>query len=504
MKTQLRFSVLASFFLLSLGFTLAPACAQTTRFVSTTGTNTNPASATSWATSTTNLQGAINASAANDQVWVAGGIYKPTSTTDRTASFAMKNGVAIYGGFVGPTPSNPTGETALSQRPSINPVSGQPSSSTLSGDLMGNDTPGFGNRSDNSYRVINNSSVNAGTPDRTSVLDGFVITGGNALQYGGAIYNDNSSPIIRNCSVLGNQGLYLGVVINSGGSPAFINCSLQNNQCFYESGAIYNSGSNAVLTNCSLTNNYGEYTGAIYNIASSPVLTNCSLLSNTATSSRGGAIYNNTSSHPVLINSILWDNGGENTFYNLDRDGVNTITIRYSLFDNTVTGYISDPTNLTTTTSPFVSSSSVVLAPGSLAIDAGLNSAPGLVGITTDLVGNPRIMGCRVDMGAVEFVNTTDGLPTVFITLPNGSTVSVAGNLPTLTLPPNGPLVLQASGGSTYERVIILERLNGYEIRQVDQNTTGIFPISRPGLFTLTVTGSNGCSRTVQGVVQGQ
>jgi predicted outer membrane repeat protein len=92
--------------------------------------------------------------------------------------------------------------------------------------------------------------------------------------------------------------------------------------------------------------------------------------------------------------------------------------------------------------------------------------------------------------------------PTVVITLPNGSTVSVSGNLPTLTLPPNGPLVLQASGGASYERLLVLDRINGYEIRQVDQNTTGIFPITTPGLFTLTVTGANGCSRTVQGAVE--
>src|SRR5205085_6441581 len=73
------------------------------------------------------LQTAINqAPGCQAQVWVAGGTYKPTSTTDRTVSFAMKAGVAIYGGFAGT-------ETALSQRPPINPVAepgmvGQPSS----------------------------------------------------------------------------------------------------------------------------------------------------------------------------------------------------------------------------------------------------------------------------------------------------------------------------------------------------------------------------------------
>lgn len=52
---------------------------QTIRYVSATGTNANPASATSWVTSTTNLQGAINISSANDQVWVKAGTYNPPS-----------------------------------------------------------------------------------------------------------------------------------------------------------------------------------------------------------------------------------------------------------------------------------------------------------------------------------------------------------------------------------------------------------------------------------------
>lgn len=107
--------------LLSAG--LPPAAqAQTIRYVSTTGTNNTPATATTWAASTTNLQGAINASASGDQVWVAGGTYKPTGPPDRTCtdptiSFSMKNGVAIYGGFVGT-------ENSLSERPVIDPVAG--------------------------------------------------------------------------------------------------------------------------------------------------------------------------------------------------------------------------------------------------------------------------------------------------------------------------------------------------------------------------------------------
>lgn len=52
------------------------------------------------AASSGNLHAMINTSAANDKIWAAAGTYKP-DITDRTISFILKNGVAIYGGFVG-------------------------------------------------------------------------------------------------------------------------------------------------------------------------------------------------------------------------------------------------------------------------------------------------------------------------------------------------------------------------------------------------------------------
>ena len=85
--------------------------------INTTGTNTG----TSWANAFTSLQSALDVAVSGDQIWVVAGTYLPskdpfgnaTPTDTRDKTFYLKNGVSIYGGFVGT-------ETALNQRVSGN------------------------------------------------------------------------------------------------------------------------------------------------------------------------------------------------------------------------------------------------------------------------------------------------------------------------------------------------------------------------------------------------
>jgi hypothetical protein len=115
----------------------------------------------SWTDAYKDLQTALG-DANCTEIWAAAGTYKPTSGTDRTATFQLINGVALYGGFAGT-------ETARSQRnPAVNVT-------ILSGDLNGNDGPNFANYSDNSYHVIIGHYTDAST-----ILDGFTVRGGNA------------------------------------------------------------------------------------------------------------------------------------------------------------------------------------------------------------------------------------------------------------------------------------------------------------------------------------
>ena len=45
------------------------------------------------------LQAALSNAVDGDEIWVAAGTYKPTADSNREATFQLKSGVAIYGGF---------------------------------------------------------------------------------------------------------------------------------------------------------------------------------------------------------------------------------------------------------------------------------------------------------------------------------------------------------------------------------------------------------------------
>lgn len=419
---------------------------QSARYVSTTGTNINFATATSWATSTTDLQGAINSLAATGgTVYVAAGVYYPggPSNTDLSIYFSMANSVTIVGGYAG----------------SGSPGASIPGSSTLSGEI--GDPASM---DDNIYNIIFNPT--GLTP--SAVLDGFVITGGNAaFGPGGGAYNNGSGT---------------GNVCN----PSFRNCSFMGNRATYSGGAMFNYGqgggqSSPVLINCSFQNNSASQGGAISNYGdqgqSSPILINCSFQGNSA--SQGGAmysyVYGNGQSSPVLTNCVVFGNGAENTF---SLDNTPSFTATYCLFENTATGYITDPTNLTTATSPFASPSSVALAFCSPAINVGNNAAyTAANGPATDVVGNPRLVGSSIDMGAVEFQG-----------IPPGAVLSLQADESAC------PVRLLGQGVGTS---FVFTNSQGYVFSNVYRagGTHSVFAegIKQPGVYTLTATYNAEC-----------
>ncbi|GAB3419045.1 hypothetical protein GCM10027516_14100 [Niabella aquatica] len=214
---------------------------QTIRYIKADGTGDG----SSWNNASGDLQAMINASAANDQVWVARGTYYPSATNNRDAFFNIrKNNVRLYGGFSGT-------ETNVTQRN----VSANPT--ILSGDIG---TPG--NNNDNSYHimVIELDPENPQPIDNSTLVDGFTFSDGNASA--GSVYNNlyprytgsaifitcnfnsvNITPAIQNCTFINNNAFSSGAVSYEGiaapgNSCQFINCMFQNNYAGYSGAAI--------------------------------------------------------------------------------------------------------------------------------------------------------------------------------------------------------------------------------------------------------------------------
>ncbi|HUU82251.1 MAG TPA: sialidase family protein, partial [Phycisphaerae bacterium] len=264
---------------------------------------------TTWTDPYNDLQDALRVAgspgAAVTEIWVAAGTYYPDAGTgERDRSFVLKNGLALYGGFAG-------GESSISERdPAANPA-------VLNGDLAGDDTRALPTNEENSYHVV----VSSGT-DASAILDGFVITGGNADSAafphfnGGGILNDTGSPTINDCAIVANTAISGGGMHNDDGAPAVTNCLFGGNRSTGNGGGFYNTGGSAdpLLEQCSFTaNSAATDGGGVYNIGSGAdlALINCALVRNAA-GAHGGGVRSFYAGVTTLTNGILWanDDGG--------------------------------------------------------------------------------------------------------------------------------------------------------------------------------------------------
>jgi predicted outer membrane repeat protein len=246
----------------------------------------------SWADAC-DLQAALTTAVATNEIWVEAGTYKPTTTTNRTISFVLKNGVGIYGGFAGT-------ETALDQRD----WAGNPT--ILSGDIGVT-----GDNSENSYHVVYGTALSA-----TTILDGFTITAGNANSNsgnqnnsGGGLFNDtNSSPMLSNLTFSANSAGFGGGMFNfNHSSPTLNEVTFSENSAYIGGGIDSYFYSNPTLTNVTFSGNTATDGGGMYNENNcSPILTNVTFLSNSS-ASWGGGMYN-TNSNPTLTAVTFSDN----------------------------------------------------------------------------------------------------------------------------------------------------------------------------------------------------
>lgn len=282
------------------------------------------------------LQTALFNATDGDQIWVASGTYKPTTSSNREATFQLKNGVAIYGGF--PVDGGDWEERIWDVY-----------LTTLSGDI------GIqGINEDNSYTVVDGNEV-----DATSTLDGFIISGGFGGYGGGGIHNVNSSPTLRNIIIENNSARYGAGMYNYNNMPSLTNVTFLENSAEF-GGGMYNtinsipimtdvvflsnsaSGSGggmystdyskAILTNVDFIENTAGYSGgAMVNSRSSPTLLNVSFVNNSSISG-GGAVINSRSS-PTFKDVIFlgnMTNGKGGGIYNYNQSNPSLTNITFS------------------------------------------------------------------------------------------------------------------------------------------------------------------------------
>ena len=145
-----------------------------------------------------------------------------------------------------------------------------------------------------------------------TVLNGFVITGGNASS-GGGMHNLSSSPTVANCTFTGNSASLRGggMYNNSNSSPTVTNCTFSGNTSQVGGGMRNEDGSSPTVTNCTFSGNNATNGGGMdNNSSSSPNVTNCTFSGNSATGIGGGMAISFNSS-PTVTHCTFCDNSPE-------------------------------------------------------------------------------------------------------------------------------------------------------------------------------------------------
>ncbi len=147
-----------------------------------------------------------------------------------------------------------------------------------------------------------------------SIVDGFSIINGQATgaspdDRGGAIYCENSSPTIRNCSIKNNHSDAGGAIVCWYSSPIISDCRIINNTTLNTrlGGGIVCVGSAPLITGCTISANFAGNGAGVYCENSSPTLTNCVIGYNLA-QSYGGGICCNEESSPIITDCTVAKN----------------------------------------------------------------------------------------------------------------------------------------------------------------------------------------------------
>ena len=334
------------------------------RYVKPTATGTGDGS--SWDNASGDLQKMIDELADNNpqnqagEVWVAAGTYAPQaqliSGTAYSASFRMRDGISVYGGFAG---------TESSKQERTMKTDGMPwdytNETVLEGAYYDHANLQWNNNkwtltSDSRHVVWFAPMANEGAFGRVTILDGVTIQGGYAqggtglddfkTDRGAGVYMDGANAYLTNCIVKENYatgnggGVYLkggrvqtSLIYNNnadadGGAVYVDNTGLvhrsmlANNSAYNGAGAyLHNeieSGTDhpayLILTTCVISNNTTRGNGAVYCSKGGVLMQNTITNNNCVTAtdatdskaSQTGGIY--IDEYALVLNSVIWNN----------------------------------------------------------------------------------------------------------------------------------------------------------------------------------------------------
>jgi hypothetical protein len=415
----------------------------------------------SWEDAFDNLQDALAAASMGCEIHMAGGVYPPDRGLgvvpgDRGATFGLKDGVKILGGYAGVGMPDPDTRNPAIYR------------TILTGDLSGDDLPVAdpldwwieASRMDNSRHVV--TAIDAGPAtllDGLCIMDGYadgrfenastedsqgagmyvsgggprlqgcVFAGNWAVCNGGAVYVADSRPEFLHCTFCENAAGASpnicrgagGAIFSTGSSLTLAGCTLNGNSSTGSGGAVANSGGSLSAVNCCLHANHSSVSaGAIHlfngGLAS---LTNCTIAANRQSPYAGAIVCESSvgsgSSEMYLANCILWNDDRDVVSWGASAVTVACSNVRNGWFDGDnlrVEPRFVDPAGPDGL--PGTADDDLRLRGDSLCVDAGnSNLLPAdaadvdgdgdvLESLPLDRDGARRVVGDSVDLGAYE------------------------------------------------------------------------------------------------------